>query len=301
MAVVCLMSWAAPEARERALASAAEMGCSLYRAGVFREAMVLLDQTISLHEDEARAHMCRGAVLGHGEPPFDAALAEKDFAEARRLDPDLAELDLLEGLFRLESGRPAEAMAFLESYLVLEPGRTQALLALGQARMATGDRRGARAALVEASGPGGEASLRAEAFHLLASLAWEEDDRDRAARLYRLDLKLDPTCLEAASRLGLVLESRGELGEARALYLHSLGYHPGSAWTWNRLGWCHLSSLEAIQAWAAFDRAGALAPGEGDSISGRRRAAFLLWTLHSLPWVALLAVLWLARRRVNRK
>jgi tetratricopeptide (TPR) repeat protein len=77
----------------------------------------------------------------HGDWPR----ALGDFDQAARLAPSLAAVDFARGRALLEAGRPAEAIAPLDRFLVGEPAHVDALVARARARDACGDHRGAAA------------------------------------------------------------------------------------------------------------------------------------------------------------
>ena len=78
----------------------------------------------------ATLHLRRGElqrILGR------PAAAGADYETARRLDPDLAAVDLGLGLLRLETGRPAAAIAALDLFLARRPGDPEGLAARARA------------------------------------------------------------------------------------------------------------------------------------------------------------------------
>ena len=78
----------------------------------------------------ATLHLRRGELQRLlGRPAF----AEADYESARRLDPDLAAVDLGLGLLRLETGRPAAALAALDLFLARRPGDPEGLAARARA------------------------------------------------------------------------------------------------------------------------------------------------------------------------
>ncbi|MEW6337214.1 MAG: alkaline phosphatase family protein [Acidobacteriota bacterium] len=79
----------------------------------------------------------------------DPARAEAVFAEGRRRLPDAAVIWLNSGVFLGERGRLEEARTCLERAVALAPANPAAHRNLGTARLALGDRAGARAALAE--------------------------------------------------------------------------------------------------------------------------------------------------------
>ncbi len=69
----------------------------------------------------------------------DYPAARADYERARRLDPDLAAVDLCLGTMLLDAGRPAEALRALDRFLAREPAHAGGFAARGRARLALGD------------------------------------------------------------------------------------------------------------------------------------------------------------------
>ena len=87
----------------------------------------------------------------------DFAAARADYARARRLDPDLAAVDLCLGTMLLEQRRPKEALRALDRFLAREPDHAEGLAARARARLALRDPTGAAAdftRVIDRAGPG---------------------------------------------------------------------------------------------------------------------------------------------------
>ena len=84
---------------------------------------------------DAQLLMKRGDLYRrHGD--FDAA--QRDFNEARKLNPELPVLDFYEGHLMLDSGHPAPAEELLSSYLEYDPSQVKALILRAESRLELG-------------------------------------------------------------------------------------------------------------------------------------------------------------------
>ncbi|HJQ98693.1 MAG TPA: metallophosphoesterase [Candidatus Polarisedimenticolaceae bacterium] len=73
----------------------------------------------------------------------DWAAAERDYAQAARLDPKLDVVDLCRGRMLTEMGTPARALPYLDRFVKAHPRHVEALAARARARRADGDPWGA--------------------------------------------------------------------------------------------------------------------------------------------------------------
>ena len=71
------------------------------------------------------------------------AAAERDYAQAVRLDPKLDVVDLCRGRMLTEMGKPADALPHLNRFVTAHPGHVEALAARARARRGAKDPRGA--------------------------------------------------------------------------------------------------------------------------------------------------------------
>jgi tetratricopeptide (TPR) repeat protein len=111
------------------LAFSLPSGAAFAHLGV-HEQIEALDRQIEADPANAELHLRRGDLHRiHGDWPA----SEKDFATARRLQPDLADVDLCEGQMRLEAGDPARAVQCLDRFLGGDPGHVKGLVLRAQA------------------------------------------------------------------------------------------------------------------------------------------------------------------------
>ena len=89
---------------------------------------------------DARAWLHRAELYRIHE---EWAAAERDYAEAVRLDPELDVVSLCRGRMLTEMGKPAEALPHLDRFLKAHPTHVEALVARARARRGAGDPRGA--------------------------------------------------------------------------------------------------------------------------------------------------------------
>ena len=92
--------------------------------------IVDLSRRIEAHPADALLYLRRGELyrlLRRG------ASARADYERARRLDAGLVVVDLCLGKLQLDAGRPAEAVASLDTYLKRRPGDPEGLAARGRA------------------------------------------------------------------------------------------------------------------------------------------------------------------------
>jgi tetratricopeptide (TPR) repeat protein len=188
----------------------------------------------------------------------DWSAAEKDYRRARKLEPELGDVDYFIGRMKLEAGLPKQAKKYLDRILAREPGHARALIArarvfaeLGQPLDAAEEyTRGIaaygetrpdpsfyleRARLLEAAGPeqlesairgldeGLERLGRPVTLQLYA-IELEQKRGDADAALARLDRiaagagRQEPWLV----RRGEILEQAGRVEEARAAYRAAL-------------------------------------------------------------------------------
>jgi len=95
-----------------------------------------VDRRIAARPGDAELVLRRGELHRiHG----DFAAARADYDRARRLDPDLAAVDLCLCTMLVQEGRPKEALRAIDRFLAREPDHSGALAARGRARLALGD------------------------------------------------------------------------------------------------------------------------------------------------------------------
>lgn len=213
----------------------------------------LLNRRIAAEPDNAGLFLQRGEL--HREH-HSWAEAEADYAESRRLDPDLAAVDFSLAKLRYETGRDRDAIALLDRYLVKVPDDGAALALRAEVRRGLRENLEAAAdydraiTAMRAAGQQpaphlylgrSDALVAAGEQFIAAALQGLEDGLDRLGRpitleLEALDLELrlgrfdqalarvDGRLAEARRpgpwliRRGEVLESAGRYEEARAAY-----------------------------------------------------------------------------------
>lgn len=90
------------------------------------EALDALGKAIAAAPENAALHLSRGDLhRRHG----DWAVAEKDFAQAEKLDPALFGVDLARGQMLADAGRDAGAKAALDRFIARHPGSAPGYLA----------------------------------------------------------------------------------------------------------------------------------------------------------------------------
>jgi tetratricopeptide (TPR) repeat protein len=219
----------------------------------------------------------------------DWPAAAKDYRRARKLDPELDDVDYFLGRMKLEAGLPKQAKKFLDRILAKEPGHARALIArarvfgeLGQPLLAAedytrglaayGETRPApsfyleRARLLEAAGPEqlerairgldeGLERLGQPVTLQLYAIELEQKRGDPDAALARLERiasgagRREPWLM----RRGEILEQAGRIEEARDAYRAALAEIDGLSAS--RRGTRATSRLQA-QAEAALERLG---------------------------------------------
>lgn len=101
----------------------------------------LLAQIEALDQRIAATPADAGLLLRRGDlhrRHADWAAAERDFLRARELQPDHPELAWLYGRMLVEAGRPAEGEAWLDAFVMQQPGHSGARAARARARAQRG-------------------------------------------------------------------------------------------------------------------------------------------------------------------
>ncbi len=216
---------------------------------------------------------------------YDRVTRVRDWVSARRYyekargvfvpEADRALVTYRIGLSALESGDPAAAVRELTALLGGAAGEfaDDALYALGRARLAGGDRRGARAAFDELRERFGDSELAPPALVRIGESRLTDTSQESARRAvapWREFLRLYPSHDEAAAvllRVGETWAAAGRPDEASAAFLEFVAKHPGGE-----------------QAPAAQDRAAAarLALGDFDGAVAEWRVLLERWPDHPL-------------------
>jgi choline-sulfatase len=158
---------------------------------------------------------------------FEAALAAIDRAE--RIDPHVAQIELLKGTLLGQIGQNEHAIAALQAALALDPGSSAIRLKLAHAWLRVGR-------------------------------------NDRAAEALREVLRQQPTDFRAWHDLAVIAYSRGDLEEAEGFEKKAVALSPGYAEAWNTLGAIALAQKRTDAALDALTRATHLAPQNAQAL-----------------------------------
>jgi predicted Zn-dependent protease len=219
------------------------------------EQITVLDTLIEARPTDASLYLRRGELHRIHR---DWKLAEKDYLQALKLDPELIAAQYCLGRMNLEAGEPKRAREFLDSYLTARPNdpaartmRGRALMELGQPLAATDD---FTVALANAQAGTSRPEIYLERARALISAGPENLDRALAGldeglealgepvtlQLYALELEAGARRYEAAlrridrlaaqssrkepwlMRRGAILEAAGRTGEAVETYRAAL-------------------------------------------------------------------------------
>lgn len=115
--------------RSRPAVAGALVFCSAFFAPAFAHVaddrqIADLTERIDRSPDDAVLHLRRGE-LHRARSEWEAAA--RDYRLARKIDPDLASVDLCMGRMFLEAGRPARAIESIDRFLAGQPGHADAL------------------------------------------------------------------------------------------------------------------------------------------------------------------------------
>ena len=208
-------------------------------------------------------------IMGHVTVGFDYGVEQQivefrigpeiDYRRSRRISDRRAQAHHYtnRGAEELREGRPAEAVALLETAVEIDPDLPDAWLNLGVARRRSADLAGAEAAYKRAIDANPE---YLPAYQNLSGLARLRGDDDSARQLIRLldrRSNRNPFLLLALGDLSL---EEGRLGEARSFYRRARRLGPMDAETSAALGlWAHAAGRER-QARSWLTRAQLLDP-----------------------------------------
>lgn len=219
-----------------------------------------------LFQEAAQAHDSAAIQTGLGVSLISAGQAETGFqalARAYAQSPASTQTAVPYALALLKRGEPRKAAAVVDGILKREPANIAMLNLLGIARLAAGDRAGARAAYTAAinTAPGFYPA------HLnLARLDETDGQAGRARQRYLGILKVAPAHIDAMLELARLEETAGHTAEAlrwfdKARSVRSQDIRPHLA-----LNAFHLRQGQARQALDAARDAQALAPDNPDTL-----------------------------------
>jgi len=195
--------------------------------------------------------------LGHGR----LVLAERDYLQAARARPAIAEVHFNLGIVRYAQGAFEGAVESHRRALGLKPVFPQALGSLGSALAALGRWDEARAAFERAV----EQHPTYADAHSNLGLIHEEQGRAGEARAsFERALAIDPTHGEAIHNLGFLLDAQGRTPDAIAIYQRALAANPRMPRTAYSLGLAHLRLQDFGRGWplaeARFDTVPPMTP-----------------------------------------
>lgn len=119
-----------------AMAAASLLSLSATAHGPLHEQIDGLTRRIESAPDDATLYLRRGELRREHR---DTEAALSDFARAGRLDPSLAQVDLLRGKTLLDAGLTPAAIAALDRFLAARPDHADALAARARAHAVRGD------------------------------------------------------------------------------------------------------------------------------------------------------------------
>jgi len=225
------------------------LGFALAAQGQMDQAIAHYAEALRLQPDLAETHNILGVALA-AQGKMDQAMAQ--YAEALRLKPDLAEAHNNLGLALAAQGQMDQAMTQYAEALRLKPDLAEAHNNLGLALAAQGQMDQAMAQYAEA--------LRlnpdlAKAHNSLGLALAAQGKMDQAVAHYNEALRLKPDYAGAHSNLGLALEAQGQLDQAVAHYTEALRLNPDLAETQNNLGVALAKQGKIEEAIARFQKA----------------------------------------------
>jgi len=219
------------------------------------EQIATLDKLLEARPEDAALYLRRGE-LHRIHRNWDAA--EKDYLQARKLNPDLTAVELGLGRMKLEAGDPLQAVEHLDRYLEIRPGDPRARVVRGRALAKLGRDLAAAeefsAALAHAGDGLSQPEIYLERARALAAAGPEQLDRALQGldeglqklgepvtlQLYAVELELGAGRFDSAlrrlvrlaagsvrkepwlMRKGAVLEAAGRTDEAGAVYRQAL-------------------------------------------------------------------------------
>ena len=259
------------------------MICSWVQVGYWRDSISLYEHTLKVTSSNPLIQSNMGLALA-AQGKMDQALAH--YAEALRLNPDLADTHNNLGMALAAQGKMDQAMAQYAEALRLKPGLARAHNNLGLALAGQGKMDQAMAQYAEAlrlkpdfAGAHNNLGLAlaaqgkmdqavaqyAEALRLQPDLAKVHNNlglalaaqgkMDQAMAQYAEALRLDPDYAEAHNSLGLALAAQGKMDEAVAQYAEALRLNPDLAETQNNLGVALAKQGKIDEAIARFQKA----------------------------------------------
>ncbi|ACJ00544.1 tetratricopeptide repeat protein [Rhodospirillum centenum] len=275
------------DARDGLAEALFDMAAGLHREGAADAALIFARIALHLKPQQPLARMMVGDILMARERPQDA------LEEYRAVTGDpavgwAARLREADALHR--AGHADEAVPMLEAMAAERPGRTDALLELGDIHRIAGRYAAAVAAYDRAAArlPAGEPGRRDWVLYFARGMSLEGEGRwPEAEADLRRALALNPDHPSILNFLGYGWADRGiHLEEARALLEKAVALHPDNGHIMDSLGWALFRQGEIPRAVETLERAAELQPFEpeindhlGDAywVAGRRTEARFQW------------------------
>ena len=219
------------------------------------EQIAVVDKLLEAKPGDATLYLRRGELHRIHK---DWNAAEKDYLQARKLNPDLPAVEFCLGRMKLEAGDPGQALEHLDRYLELRPTDAKALTTRGRALVKLGRSLAAAEDFTKALAHAGAGPSQPEVYleraralmaagpqHLDQALQGLDEGLQKlgepvALQLYAVELEVGARRYDAAlSRLdrlaagsvrkepwlmrkGAVLEAAGRPSEAREVYRQAL-------------------------------------------------------------------------------
>jgi Flp pilus assembly protein TadD/TolB-like protein len=229
------------------------------------QALALLTPLAAQRPDSPLVQAALGrAYLAMFDFTNERTWADKAFRAAdaaRRLDPGLAESDVLLGETLLTTGRAGDAVDAFQRALSTRPTSFEAHLGLGRALDAKGE-----------EGPS-EAAFRAAielqpasfaVYNQLGAFYYNHGQYPAAADAFRKAARLEPDSYRVLSNLGGARTMTGDFTGAADAYRKALALSPADPSALSNLGLNQLWSGHAAEAVALLERAAKSSPNEFD-------------------------------------
>jgi predicted Zn-dependent protease len=226
------------------------------------EQIVVLDKLVEANPADASLFVRRGELHRIHR---DWKNAEKDYLQARKLDPELLTVDYCMGRMKLEEGDPAAAKKHLDRYLGKRPDASQARIIRGRALVELGDPLNAAADFTAALASAPEGSRRPEVY------------LERARAL----MSAGPEHLDQALK-GLE-EGLSALGEPVVLHMYALELEIGAKRYDAALRRVDKLSAGSVRKEPWLIRKGAIQEAAGQKTAAIRSYQAVLDAINSLP------------------
>jgi cellulose synthase operon protein C len=192
-----------------------------FSQGRHARAAQLMSDALKTRDVPAMHAMLGLSLVGSGK----VADAVKELETALAKDPDQLQAGMALTTIYLQSSQTAKAVATAQKLAQRQPNNAGLQNLLGTALARSGDAAGARAAFEAASKA--DPAFRSPQVNL-ARLEIEAKNYDAAAARLNAVLKSDEKYVEALSEIGLLMERRGQLADARR-FLEKAADHSGPA------------------------------------------------------------------------